>query len=343
MKSYEQLRNEAQEANDSYIYECLEKYLEEKLLIVGGGKNHGQAVILAGGAGSGKSFAVTKFMEGEKFKVINPDDIKDILLTMRDKKVVPQSETTASLLKRVANLKLKNPEDAGTLHMMIKDLGIDSKREVLLFAGKRESGLLPNVMFDATLKKPEHLYGSLTGEQGYLNLLKGAGYKPENIHIVWILTNYNLAVRQNLTRNRVVRTDILIKSHQGAADTMTNYVLRNYTKLGVNGDVAVILGGANNTVLYKKGDKVKAKDGREYILTKDTAVPVIKDFTYFRVKRAGENKMNQDALESIYKWVKRMAPPPDVDIQAVQDKAVADLKKKGKLDPEVAKYLGYEP
>jgi hypothetical protein len=345
MKSYDQLREEGWEANNEMVMESVQKYLEEKLLIVGKGKKHGQAVILAGGAGSGKSFAVNNMMQGDLFKVINPDDIKDLLLKMREKNkkgLFTGSETTASILKRVATLDLLNPEDAAKLHQMVKDLDIDDKREMLMFAGKRQSGLLPNVMFDATLKSPSHLYGDAKGEGGYLAMLAAAGYKPENIHIVWVLTNYNVAIQGNLTRNRVVRTDILLGTHTGAATTMVDHVFKNYKSLGINGDVVVILGGPKNTVLYKEGDKVKGPDGKIYTLSKDTAQPVIKDFTYFVVKRAGQSEMDSAALSNIYKWIRRNAPPPNIDAKAAQDAVVGKMKAQGKeLNPKIAKYLGY--
>ena len=42
--------------------------LDEKLIIVGKGKKYGQIMFIAGGAGSGKSFAIKNFLEGDKFK-----------------------------------------------------------------------------------------------------------------------------------------------------------------------------------------------------------------------------------------------------------------------------------
>ena len=45
------------------------KQLEEKLILFNGGKNYGQVVFMAGGAGSGKGFAIKNFLEGNKFKI----------------------------------------------------------------------------------------------------------------------------------------------------------------------------------------------------------------------------------------------------------------------------------
>ena len=52
------------------------QYLEEKLIMYNQGKRYGQIVFLAGGAGSGKGFAIKNFMEGEKFKIRDVDEWK---------------------------------------------------------------------------------------------------------------------------------------------------------------------------------------------------------------------------------------------------------------------------
>ena len=46
---------------------------------VGGGANYGQVVLLMGGAGSGKSTATRRFVNTRGYKVINPDDIKELV------------------------------------------------------------------------------------------------------------------------------------------------------------------------------------------------------------------------------------------------------------------------
>ena len=52
------------------------KFLTEKQIILGKGAKYGQIVFLAGGAGSGKGFAINNFIEGSKFKVRDVDEWK---------------------------------------------------------------------------------------------------------------------------------------------------------------------------------------------------------------------------------------------------------------------------
>ena len=89
----------------------LNKYqeLEEKLIIFSGGKNYGQVVFMAGGAGSGKGFAIKNFMQGEKFKIRDVDEWKKALIKLAKIKGN----------KKISGLNLRNPEDVFKLHVMV--------------------------------------------------------------------------------------------------------------------------------------------------------------------------------------------------------------------------------
>ncbi len=64
--------------------------LQEKLIMYQQGKRYGQIVFLAGGAGSGKGFAIKNFMEGEKFKIRDVDEWKKAFMKLADtKKMYP--------------------------------------------------------------------------------------------------------------------------------------------------------------------------------------------------------------------------------------------------------------
>jgi len=367
MKTYFELIQENPEQGES-IAEQLNRYLEEKALILGKGENYGQAVILAGGAGSGKSFAVSNFMQGEKFKVFNVDAIKDTLFSIRDRmKRVPNADiksgSVKDLVAAMQDLNLRRPRDTGKLHMMVKGLGgqgpsksdlgvrdriigkindtdfhtqqditslkdlikdfnVDQKNQIMFFADKTRS-VKPNVMFDVTLKDIGALHSELGGEFGIVQLLKLAGYAPENIHIVWILTDYRIAMRQNLTRGRVVNSDIFFSTHRGASGTMQDIVFKQYAKFGINGDIAVILGGGEGQVEYEVGS-YRMKDGREFTINQPLKYPVFMDFKYFRVKKAGEGSINREALMAVRSYIETMTPPPNT----TPDKAQSEVIRK---------------
>lgn len=384
MKTYFDLREENPIQAES-IAEQLNRYLEEKALILGKGENYGQAVILAGGAGSGKSFAVNNFMLG-KYKVFNVDDLKDTILSIRDMlKRVPNADlriksgSVRDLVAAIQDLNLRKPVDTGKLHMMvhklggqargeldtqsriigkvkdtdfhkqeditslkdlIKDFNINKKQQIMFFADKTRT-VKPNVMFDMTLKDIGALHNEIGGDFGVIQLLKMAGYAPENIHVVWVLTDYRIAMRQNLTRGRVVPSDIFFTTHRGASGTMRDIVFKNYSRLGINGDIAVILGGGNGQVEFEVGKSYGPETvgadgtpllkgglkGRSFTVTSANTLkaPVFLDFRYYKLKKAGEASINREALQSIHDAIRKMAPSGKTSAAAAESQIVRKI------------------
>ena len=271
-----------------YIQEQKEiQTLLEKQIIIGKGKKYGQVVFMAGGAGSGKGFARTNFLEGEKFKIRDVDEWKKAFLTL---------SKTKKKYKEIRNLDLNKPKDALKLHEFIKKKGIKEKTLDLLLSNARQ-GVLPNLMFDITLKDK----GSITE---ILPSLMATGYNPKNINIVWVLTNYSVAITQNRNpeRGRVVPEDIMLQTHEGAASTMFKFIKKG-TPRGVGGGVYIILGGKKNTVFYKDKDGNPIKTGKN----KDTMV--VKDFSYITMKEPGRAMTTSKGLQSkAYDWIMQNAP-----------------------------------
>jgi dephospho-CoA kinase len=87
-----------------------QEQLDEKLLVVGQGKKYNQIVFLAGGSGSGKDFVIHNFMEGEKFKVIDPDQLIELFLKV-------QKIKGGDFL----NFSLKNPDDVTAIYDYVKN------------------------------------------------------------------------------------------------------------------------------------------------------------------------------------------------------------------------------
>jgi hypothetical protein len=113
------------------------QYLEEKLILYGQGKKYGQIVFLAGGAGSGKGFAISNFMEKEKFKIRDVDEWKKSFIKMAD---------LQDKHPEIKGLNLKNPKDVYKIHMFVKKLGIKDKSLDIMLADAN-TDRLPNIMF----------------------------------------------------------------------------------------------------------------------------------------------------------------------------------------------------
>ena len=261
--------------------------LLEKQIIIGKGKKYGQIVFMAGGAGSGKGFAVNNFMEGNKFKVRDVDQWKKAFLTLAE---------TQKKFKEIRGLDLRKPKDAFKLHKFIKEKGIKEKTLDLLLSNARQ-GILPNLLFDITLKDKNSITEILPS-------LVAAGYDTKNINIVWVLTEYSVAIKQNRDpeRGRVVPDDIMLQTHEGAATTMHQFIKRGSPR-GVNGGVYIVLGGKNNTVFYTDKDGKPLKTGKK----KDTMV--VKDFSYITMKEPGRAMTsNKDLQNKAFDWIMKNAP-----------------------------------
>ena len=92
------------------------QFLEEKLILYNGGKKYGQVVFLAGGAGSGKGFAINKFLDGKNFKVYDVDSLKTSLLKINQLK---------GKYPELNNIDLRRGKDVFKLHQFVKEKGLD--------------------------------------------------------------------------------------------------------------------------------------------------------------------------------------------------------------------------
>ena len=270
------------------------KQLDEKLIMYNNGARYGQIVFLAGGAGSGKGFAIKNFMEKDKFKVRDVDDFKTAYLKLN---------AMTDRYPELKGLNLKNSEDVFKLHSFVKKKGIkDNTLNMLLNdlkqMGSARKGTLPNIIFDITLKEVDDI-------TEVLPLLKEVGYDAKNIHLTWVLTSYKIAIVNNQTRARVVPEDILIGTHEGARDSMVKFI-KGALPRGVNGQVNVILNDPDLTVPY-------LDDNGNPILTKPRAGKkpkvVIKDFTYIRMKKEGKPFEKDAAIKrQVFEWIKSNTP-----------------------------------
>jgi len=261
--------------------------LDEKLIMYNNGAKYGQVVFLAGGAGSGKGFAQQNFMEVDKFKVFDVDELKKALIKMKELK-----------------MDLRKPQDVFDLHMLVKKGEYKNKILSTLFQSLKVSqagtrGVLPNLMFDITLKEMADI-------NEVLPMLLVLGYKPKDIHITWVLTNYYVAVQANQERERVVPDDILLQTHIGASKTMSKLIQGNIPA-GVDGGVYVILNTRENTIPWvrkvsdKKTTSVKDKGEKKKL--------VVKDFTYLTLRKPGKKFESDSAVKrQVFDWIQDNVP-----------------------------------
>lgn len=287
------------------LFENFREMLVERLLILGKNEKYNQAVILAGGAGSGKGHVINTLIgpsAGGNWKVYDPDalkvtliDLAKKLVAMKDKlkmapsgggRVAPGLKPLLNILNtkdpskinikdvadRLASMDLRNAENVSELHELVKKLGLEQKQFFLTLQANKDSDFKPNIILDRTLQRE-----GAAGEMA--TMLRNHGYKPENIHIVWVLADYKVALARNYERGRRVPNFILLDTHFGAKKTMTELVFKNYGSLGINGDIAVVM-----------------NDGSSFVPQ------------YIRLKKAGESALDETGLNKVLKAVEKLAP-----------------------------------
>jgi len=291
--------------------------LIEKQILYNKGAKYGQIVFLAGGAGSGKGFAIKHFMQGSEFKIRDVDQLKiafqkldalgkfttqDLLdkygdnILDRDKALIKKELIDKNL--KMGDLNLKTSEHVLILHVLVRATGVKNKTLDLMLAGA-EKGQLPNIIFDSTFKEVSDM-------TDVLPRLLAAGYEPKNIHVSWVLTNYQIAIKNNKSRSRVVAPDILLSTHVGAAQTVYNLVTTSMPS-SVQGGIYVILNNPENTIYI-----LDPKTNEPYRDKRDD--PVIKDFKYLTLKEPGKpTKTELDVKKQLLTWIKDNVPPGAVD------------------------------
>lgn len=248
---------------------------------------------------SGKGFAIEKFMDASSFKRRDVDEFKLAFLALAQFK---------ENHKEIANLNLKTPKDVAALHAYVKKYDVKNKTLNLLLTDLSQDHL-PNILFDITGKE-------LSDITDVIPRLLEAGYSSKNINLTWVLTNFEVAIKNNASRARVVPDEIMFDTHDGAATTMTN-ILRGNIPHGLDGQINVILNNRENTIpwvddtgkaIVRQNQIVQTRDVVTKKSTSDPSI-VVKDFLYVRVKEAGKPlKSETEIKHDVFDWIKQNVP-----------------------------------
>lgn len=279
--------------------------LEEALIQLANQKDShfGQVVILAGGAGSGKG-TILKNLLDIKGKVFDVDELKSWMTRIPEWRKELQKALPGVDLDKPDWL--SNPDNVSTAHGVAKKLGIEGRQKNTVFdsvmlADPRRK---PNLIFDVTLKE----YNKL---EDIIKYVTDAGYQKQNVHIVWVLSEMTAAIKNNASRTRQVKEEILIDTHEGASATMADIVKNGAllrSKLDGNIVVAfntVRLEGVSDTTIIEKevsGRRKKASyiSKAIYVFLKKRGQPVLslKD-----LKEELRNKLLDSVTkETLEKW-----------------------------------------
>jgi len=256
-----------------------EQELQEALITFGNKRpKFNQAVIIAGGAGSGKGFVIENLI-GIQAKVIDVDQIKGMIIhpgtPKLNKKILDKYGID------VTKLNLKNPKDVSLLHQINDEMGISQKVQDAFFQDMERlanKNILPNVIFDSTMKSEKKL-------AEIAQTLEQAGYKHENIHIVWVVNDVEVAKSQNLNRDRVVPEDILVQTHEMVAANMNVLLKGNKLDKYVGGDVWLVFNKKfiDSTLVFS-----------------DNGGAYVKDAVMVKIKERGKRTKSYGEISDVY-------------------------------------------
>jgi len=180
--------------------------LDEKAVKLGGQvfPKSGYCCVLAGGAGSGKGFIQSTKILAD-FKVLDVDFLK---------KLYRQAVAVGVIDDEHGDYDLANPEDVSTLHAKVKELGWDKKRESWFFDYCAANGKLPNVLFDITGRETVRL-------TNIGRTAKAVGY---SVVLVWVVTPRQVAIIQNLSRDRKVGQKVFHSVHNAVITSVFSFL-----------------------------------------------------------------------------------------------------------------------
>lgn len=182
----------------------------------------GWCVVLAGGPGSGKGFLQKHaiLLDG---KVHDVDELKKWYVKAQkagkfsQEGIVTKRDENGNPIKYKHVDKheydFKNPADVSKLHRISNDLDLGDNTEKNFFAANK-NGHLPNLIFDITGKMPETLVQKAVAA-------KKAGYK---VSFIWVISNRDVALTQNLNRDRVVDQGIFHRVHNQVLENVPKFI-----------------------------------------------------------------------------------------------------------------------
>ena len=269
-----------------YIKE--QERLDEVQITLGGRKEtqFGQVVLLAGGAGSGKGYIADNLLQiqGKTFDV---DQIKSKIISPKTIKLNQKIKDIYGI--DVTKLNLKVPEDVALLHKINDEMGISKKDQQQFLDLNRNKDRLPNIIFDTTMK-------SIKKIDDIVKSVTAAGYKKENIHIVWVINELDTAIEQNLSRERIVPHDILVQTHELVSATMAQLLKGqiDFTRF-IDGTVWLVYNKkfVDSTMAF-------AKDLDPAFDNSDRKGSWVQDALLFKLKEKGKPAMDFKQIPSMY-------------------------------------------
>jgi len=225
------------------------RHLQELFISPNNGAKYGQVIFLVGGAAAGKSTAIKQYIDAGSYKVLNPDDVKALIVKAATKGI--------PAFRELQGVDPNTPEGSQKVHKFILKTKISSKKAKLLTSPSRgkETKYLPNIMYDRTF--------SFAGEFKKIsqNLIR-AGYKAKNIHTIFVFTDVNIALKRNRERARTLPDDVIVQSATGAKARFSELFFGRAKGAMTNGDWYIVFDRGKSSLQVKRAGQRPEKVGK---------------------------------------------------------------------------------
>lgn len=251
---------------------------------------------------SGKGFTLSNLIGIEGW-VFDVDKLKQLSI-MSTKFAQTVKDQTGTDLKK---MDMKDPHDVGRIHDILSSLySIDKKFQKNEFTSvlTADPERKPNLIFDVTLSSSAKL------ESITRNIID-IGYSKENIHLVWVINDVEVAMKQNQERSRQVPEEILISTHEGAATTMKKILdMGDKLKKYLDGDIILAFNKRGEDATIQKSEL--SKDSKVFPNRDskfNTGGSYVSDANYVYVKRKGKPQLHSNNLPpEIYNKIMSYVP-----------------------------------
>lgn len=273
--------------------------INEALITFGKNGNEqkfGQIIIFAGGAGSGKGFIKDNLL-GNDGIVLDVDALKGLALKSEliNKRILDEYGVS------LKDMNLKNSDDVSKLHRLLSENGINLKdrkyatvfNSVMMAHPDRK----PNIIFDITMKN----YEDLINICGYAEDL---GYRSENVNLMWVVNDVEVASQQNADRSRTIDDRLLRSIHSGVSRTMQEIIFKANR---------ICFDGEFYLVFNKKGEDSKLN------------VKKVSDFGY--AKEVVKNPDGKSSYIDFVKYVKIKDRNKAIDTSKIDDVIKAKISE----------------
>lgn len=256
---------------------------------------NGNGVIFAGGSGSGKGYVKDNLL-GIDGKVFDPDQLKTYYMTS----VKLKNDLKNNYGLDVANLNMRNPDDVHELHRIILSKNIPAKQVQAVMDSVNQLRNKPNIIFDTTLS-------SMSKFNNVSKTLQDMGYLKQNIHLVWVLTEYEAALSNNNNRSRVVPEVVFKDIHQGVSRTMKEIFSMSSLNEYMDGDIFLVYNNRSDTTEERGANYDSSKSEKEKFGAVSRPKHVIKA-DYIKLKEAGKpmksyNEISKSLIDRINSYV----------------------------------------